>query len=142
MTTPYWLDPLPDLHGPLEGTVECDIVVIGGGLCGTSTALHLAQMGVDVVLLEARHLAESASGRNAGFVLQGTAERYSRAVELMGRERARRIHSWTVENHRRMATCIRQHDIECAYQKRGSLQLAGSPEEEAAEPEQTTNNNS
>ncbi len=130
MTPSYWLDPTPNLYGPLEGSVDCDIVVIGGGLCGTSTALHLAQMGVDVVLLEARHLSESASGRNAGFVLQGTAERYSRAVELMGRERARRIHGWTVENHERMAACIRQHDIDCAYQNRGSLQLAGSKAEE------------
>ncbi|MEE2751792.1 MAG: FAD-binding oxidoreductase [Myxococcota bacterium] len=130
MTTPYWLDPTPNLHGALEGNVECDIVVIGGGLCGTSAALHLAEMGVRVVLLEGRHLAESASGRNAGFILQGTAERYSRAVSLMGRERARKIHAWTVENHERMAACIRQHEIDCAYQKRGSLQLAGSKEEE------------
>ncbi len=130
MPTPYWLDPTPELHGALEGTVECDIVVIGGGLCGTSAALHLAEMGVNVVLLEGRHLAESASGRNAGFILQGTAERYSRAVSIMGRDRARTIHAWTVENHERMAACIRQHDIDCAYQKRGSLQLAGSKEEE------------
>ena len=127
MSTPYWLDTSPEVLPPLQGQQDCDVVVIGGGLCGTSAALHLAQMGVDVVLLEGRKLSQSASGRNAGFILQGTAERYNRAVSLMGRDRARRIHAFSLENHRRMAETIETEDIACAYRRRGSLQLAGSP---------------
>ena len=130
MTTPYWLQDASGSTSSLTGTIEADVVVIGGGLCGTSAAYHLAQAGIDVALVEARTLSESASGRNAGFLLQGTAERYNRAVELMGRERARRIHQWSIENHVRMAEAIAQEGIDCAYQKRGSLQLAGSAQEE------------
>ena len=130
MTTPYWLQPSSGSTSNLSGTVEADVVVIGGGLCGTSAAYHLAQAGIAVALVEARTISESASGRNAGFLLQGTAERYNRAVELMGRDRARRIHQWSIENHTRMAETINAEGIECAYQKRGSLQLAGSPQEE------------
>ena len=43
---------------------------------------------------------------------------------------ARRIHQWSIENHVRMAEAIAQEGIDCAYQKRGSLQLAGSAQEE------------
>ncbi len=130
MSTPYWLQDASTSAPSLHGTVEVDVVVIGGGLCGTSAAYHLARAGIDVALVEARSLSESASGRNAGFLLQGTAERYNRAVELMGRERARRIHQWSIENHVRMADTIKAEGIDCAYQRRGSLQLAGSPQEE------------
>ena len=130
MSTPYWLEHLSPSCPSLATTVEADVVVIGGGLCGTSAAYHLAEAGVDVVLVEARSLSESASGRNAGFLLQGTAERYNRAVELMGRDRARRIHQWSIENHVRMAEVIDREQIDCAYQRRGSLQLAGSALEE------------
>ena len=52
----------------LEGALSADAVVIGGGLLGTSLALHLAEHGVGVVLLEARDIGFGASGRNAGHV--------------------------------------------------------------------------
>ena len=130
MATPYWLQDSTAATQSLSETVEADVVIIGGGLCGTSAAYHLAQAGIDVALIEARTMSESASGRNAGFLLQGTAERYNRAVELMGRDRARRIHQWSIENHVRMAEVIAAEGIDCAYQKRGSLQLAGSAQEE------------
>ncbi|MCB9797235.1 MAG: FAD-dependent oxidoreductase [Alphaproteobacteria bacterium] len=126
-----WLDPQPSPRPALEGPVDCDVLVIGAGLCGAATALRLAREGVQVALLEARQVATAATGRNAGFILQGTAERYDRAVALLGRTRAREVHAWTVENHRRIAETQRAEGIDCDYQRRGSLQLAGSEIEEA-----------
>lgn len=127
-----WLDPLPVARPALSGDVRCDVVVIGGGLCGASAAFHLASAGISVVLLEGRQIAQSASGRNAGFILQGTAERYDRAVAIMGREKARAIHAASLLNHKLIAEFIEKFKISCAYQRRGSLQLADSVEEEAS----------
>ena len=75
-------------------------------------------------------MAHGATGRNAGFILQGTAERYNRAVEQMGRSKARSIHHLSVENHRWMREWIETHNSTCEYRQGGSLQLASSPEEE------------
>ncbi len=61
------------MRPPLQGDIEADACVIGGGLAGLTTALELARRGKRVVLLEAKSLAWGASGRNGGFVSNGFA---------------------------------------------------------------------
>jgi glycine/D-amino acid oxidase-like deaminating enzyme len=60
--------PGPDLS-ELVGTAEADVVVIGGGFTGLSTALHLREAGVDVAIVEAMEPGWGASGRNNGQVI-------------------------------------------------------------------------
>src|SRR5258706_2367835 len=60
--------PGPDLPR-LVGTAEADVIVIGGGLTGLSTALHLREAGVDVAIVEAMEPGWGASGRNNGQVI-------------------------------------------------------------------------
>ena len=56
---------------PLSGDVMADVAVIGAGFTGLSAALHLAEAGVDVVVVEARDPGFGASGRNGGQVIAG-----------------------------------------------------------------------
>ena len=58
----------PDLP-ELVGTTEADVIVIGGGFTGLSTALHLRDAGVDVAIVEAMEPGWGASGRNNGQVI-------------------------------------------------------------------------
>src|SRR3977135_4542875 len=58
----------PDLPG-LHGAAEADVVVIGAGFTGLSTALHLREAGVDVAVVEAMEPGWGASGRNNGQVI-------------------------------------------------------------------------
>ena len=60
--------------GTAEGALECDLLVIGGGFTGLSTALHAAQFGQKIILLEAQQIAWGATGRNAGFVVPNFAK--------------------------------------------------------------------
>jgi len=81
---------------------RCDIAVVGAGIVGCTLARLLADAGLDTVLLEARHVAAGATGRNAGMVLTGLAEHYNRAVQTYGRDRAREAWALTVENRQRL----------------------------------------
>jgi glycine/D-amino acid oxidase-like deaminating enzyme len=53
----------------LEGHVEADVVIIGAGFTGLSTALHLREAGVDVAIVEAAEPGFGGSGRNNGQVI-------------------------------------------------------------------------
>src|SRR6266481_2499023 len=58
----------PDLS-ELTGTQTADVVVVGAGFTGLSTALHLREVGVDVAIVEAMEPGWGASGRNNGQVI-------------------------------------------------------------------------
>lgn len=68
----YWGETVPDPGYPQAfGQMRCDVAVIGAGFTGLSAALHLAEAGADVVLLEAQTPGWGASGRNGGFCCLG-----------------------------------------------------------------------
>jgi len=58
---------------PLTGSVKADVCVIGAGFTGISTALHLAERGYNVHVVEANKVGWGASGRNGGQMIGGIA---------------------------------------------------------------------
>ena len=78
---------------------EIDVAVVGGGFVGLSTAYWLAKAGRRPVVLEAEHVANKASGRNAGFLLTGTAEPFTRLGAHVGHDRA--LAFWRVSRENR-----------------------------------------
>jgi glycine/D-amino acid oxidase-like deaminating enzyme len=90
-TSPWWLEEAPpdELLPPLEGTVDTDVAVIGGGFTGLWTALEVLRRrpSARVVVLEAARCGEGASGRNGGF-LHGYWAALPRLVDLFGVEDA------------------------------------------------------
>jgi len=75
---------------PARGTLTADVAIIGAGFTGLSAALHLAQDGVDVIVLEAQDVGWGASGRNGGFCCLGGAAASDKALTRMYGEDARR----------------------------------------------------
>ncbi len=70
---------------PLEGDVEADVCVVGAGLSGCSAALHLAERGYKVVLLEADRVGYGASGRSGGQIIPGYACGMAKLVAQLGK---------------------------------------------------------
>lgn len=62
--------PVPPDMAPPSAPTRADVVVIGGGCMGASTAFHLARKGLDVILVERRHLASGATGHSGAIVRQ------------------------------------------------------------------------
>lgn len=112
---------------------EADYVVVGGGIFGLSTAYWLAKAGCRPLLLEAGSIASRASGRNAGFLITGTAESYVAAARLFGHDTAR----WWWERSRDNRELLRSElldsgRIDCELLTEGSwvASLAGTSQEE------------
>ncbi|MDD9716521.1 FAD-binding oxidoreductase [Dinoroseobacter sp. PD6] len=71
-----------------QGPIHTDICIVGGGYTGLSAALHLAQRGYDVVVLDAQRVGFGASGRNGGQVASGPRLDLSTLEARYGRETA------------------------------------------------------
>lgn len=103
----------PAISPALKGDIDADVCVIGGGIAGCSTALHLAERGYKVVLLEAEKAGFGASGRSGGQLIPGYASSQQKLVAQLGREDARRLWDFTVEGIRLLRERIERHSIEC-----------------------------
>jgi len=124
---PFWARPSERYPGQLPD--RADVLVVGGGIAGTSLLHHLGKRRISAVLVEREHLAFGASGRNAGFLLAGVADCYAEAVRIFGREKAREVWHITNENHDRMLEAVEGDHV--GHRRLGSMTLASGDEERA-----------
>ena len=104
--------PVPD-HPPLSGEVRADACVIGGGYAGLSAALHLAEAGRRVVLLEAHRIGWGASGRNGGQLGVGPRADIRKYERMVGREDARKVWDISIAANRLVRDLVARHGIAC-----------------------------
>ena len=115
-------NPAP-LHPVLEGSVEADICIIGAGYTGLSSALHLAERGYKVVVLEAERVGWGASGRNGGHVGVGQRRGQEDLEKMLGLDTAKQLWDMSVEAVQLVEDLINRHNIQCDL-KRGIMHLA------------------
>src|SRR4051812_33117818 len=111
----YLSTPRPEPHAPLTGEQVFDVCIIGGGISGLSAALHLAERGMRVALLEARHLGYGGSGRSGGQSIFGYACEMSTLEKAVGVGDARRMWDVATEGLQLQRDLIARHSIECDY---------------------------
>jgi gamma-glutamylputrescine oxidase len=98
---------------PLEGDVEADVCVVGAGLSGCSVALHLAERGYKVVLLEADRVGYGASGRSGGQIIPGYACGMAKLVVQLGPADAKRLWDISVEAVDLTRDLVAKNRIDC-----------------------------
>ncbi|GGE99666.1 FAD-dependent oxidoreductase [Hymenobacter cavernae] len=90
-TQPSWFGtapPLPDFP-KLTQNSKADVVVVGGGIAGLTTAYLLTREGRDVVVLESGKLGSGETGRTTAHLSNALDDRYTTLEELFGEEGAR-----------------------------------------------------
>jgi glycine/D-amino acid oxidase-like deaminating enzyme len=115
----------------LDGDVRADVAVVGGGFTGLSTALHLAEQGVKVVLLEAEEPGWGASGRNGGQVNPGLKPDPDQVERDYGEDLGRRMNSFAGAAPGFVFDLIKRHDIRCEARRNGTLRAAIRPKHAA-----------
>ncbi len=103
------------LRAAVEGAQDCDVCVVGGGIAGCSAALHLAERGLSVVLLEQHRVGWGASGRSGGQALFGVAAGQAKLRRLIGAADARAVWDISVEALTLMRSLIARFRIECDW---------------------------
>ena len=114
--------------GPLRGEVTADVCVVGGGFTGLSAALHLAQRGFDVALVEAHRVGFGASGRNGGQLGSGQRMDQDYIEGLVGRDDALKLWDLAEEAKDLVKSLIARHKIDC-HLKPGIAHLGFSQRE-------------
>lgn len=114
-TTSYYAASANDknLRPSLSGNVTTDICVIGAGFTGLSTAIHLAEKGFKVTVLEAKRIGFGASGRNGGQIVHS----YSRDIDFIekhyGKEVGTEMGKMAFEGGRIIRRFAEQYNIDC-----------------------------
>jgi gamma-glutamylputrescine oxidase len=102
-----------DPFEPLTGDVTADVCVVGGGYTGLSAALHLAEAGRKVVLVEAHRVGFGASGRNGGQLGSGQRKDQEALEKLVGRDDAAKLWQLGEDSKDLVKGLIDRHNIDC-----------------------------
>ncbi|MGB5247935.1 MAG: FAD-binding oxidoreductase [Woeseia sp.] len=110
-------------RAPLAGSVDTDVCIVGGGYTGVSAALHLAERGYRVILVEAERIGWGASGRNGGHVGVGQRKGQAELEAMVDRDTAHKLWQYGIDAVELIRNRIAQHQIDCDL-KQGILHVA------------------
>ena len=99
----------------LQGAVRADVCIIGAGYTGLSAALHLAERGYSVIVLEAHRVGFGASGRNGGQVSPGQRIEQDAIEGMVGQDDARKLWDIGLESRDLVRDLIARYDMDCPF---------------------------
>jgi gamma-glutamylputrescine oxidase len=106
---------------PLQGRIDVETCIVGGGLAGLSCAYEIAKAGRSVAVLEAQAVGWGASGRNGGFVGPGFARSHASIAGAIGQDKARELYALSIEGMRIVAEAIRDLGLASADPRPGKI---------------------
>ncbi len=114
----------PAATPPLEVDTDVSVAIIGGGFTGLSTALHLAEQGVDAVVLEGQEPGWGASGNNGGQINPGLKHDPDQVEADFGPDLGGRMIAFAYGATNFTFDLIRRHQIPCEARQNGTLRAA------------------
>lgn len=112
--------------GKLLGSHRAEVLVVGGGFTGCSTALHLAKAGTDVIVLEGSEIGFGASGRNVGMVNAAPSLPPSEVLRRLPAPFGERLLDGLASSPALVRSLVAEHGIECGIGARGIVKIAHS----------------
>lgn len=110
----------------LKGDIKAEVCVIGGGYLGLSSALHLAESGLKVALLDKEDVGWGASGRNGGQIIPGLKLERAKLIKKLGTERGKHLFKWAGTVVDETLALIEKYKINCQASQPGWIRPAHS----------------
>ncbi len=110
----------------LRESLRADVLVVGGGYTGLSSALHLAENGVSVVLLEAKCIGFGASGRNVGLVNAGVWKNPDHVVDELGEQAGEKFNLALRDSPALVFEMVERFGMDCEASRCGTVNMAHS----------------
>lgn len=108
----------------LQGDLTADVVIVGGGFTGLSTALHLAEKGTRAIVLEGIEIGYGGSGRNVGLVNAGMWVMPDDLPGVLGQKYGDRLLDVLGNAPKLVFEIVEKHKIACEVEKQGTLHCA------------------
>lgn len=105
----------------LNQDIGCDVLIVGGGICGLTSAYYLRDQIRNIALIEADTLAYGASGRSTGKVTSQHGCIYSKLLKKHGKEKARAYYDANEEAIASIRTIVEEHELDCGLCEKDSV---------------------
>ncbi len=116
-TLPYWTDSASISTFPrLNRAIDVDVVVVGGGITGLTTAYLLATSGRSVAVLERDRCAEVDTGHTTAHLTMVTDRRLKELEHAFGRTHAQAVWDAGLAAIAQVEAIVREHDVDCAFE--------------------------
>ncbi len=114
----YWIGSTPETDYPeLNENIKTDILVVGGGITGLSTAYLLQKEGLDVVIIDANRIAHSTSGHTTAKITSLHSVKYAKLIKQLGEEGAGKYGGINEKAISMIEDIIKENDIQCDFSR-------------------------
>lgn len=117
-STSFWMQKAPIINAPPLGSdVSCDVVVVGSGIAGLSTAYELTRLGKPVIVIDRGGIGTGMTARTTAHLSTELDDRYSDLIRVRGEDEARIYYDSQVAAVNRIEAICRDEGIECDFRR-------------------------
>ena len=130
---PFWptKNGLISNYPALQRDVSCDVAIVGGGICGSMMAYHLAEAGVDTIVLDKRDIGYGSTSASTALVMYEIDMHLTDLIELRGEKPAVRSYKLCLESIGKIERIMNKVGGDYGFKRKKSLYLAGNDREAA-----------
>ncbi len=114
----YWMETAPAIEAaPLDGDAECDVVIVGSGIAGLSTAYELSRCGKSVIVVDRGGIGTGMTARTTAHLASELDDFYAELIRVRGEDEARLYHDSQVAAVNRIEAICRDEGIDADFRR-------------------------